>query len=64
MTSTQCVARGENSNGCGRWTDRQSMVCPASVWDYPADSLVSPAALFLLLCVDGCCVVVLDTRLG
>jgi hypothetical protein len=41
------------------------MVCPASVSDYhPADSSLSPAAFCLLLCVVGCCVVVLDTRLG
>jgi hypothetical protein len=28
---TECVARVENPDGCGRWTDRQSLVCPASV---------------------------------
>jgi hypothetical protein len=36
----------------------------AAVIFYPADSSLSPAAFFLLLCVVGCCVVVLDTRLG
>jgi hypothetical protein len=30
---TECVARVESPDGCEWWTDRKSLVCPASVSD-------------------------------